>query len=81
MSRIEVLMLPTALSTYCVLSCSSGKKVYPPIGIGLSCCCSSRDLVPHLKPLSHDLAIGGGREPVADASLAVYQEAAADEPF
>ena len=24
-----------ALSTYCVLYCSSGKKVYPPIGIGL----------------------------------------------
>ena len=33
--------------------------------IGPLCCGSPRDFVPDLEPLGHDVAIGGGREPVA----------------
>src|SRR5262245_18023377 len=57
-----------ALSTYCQLRPSSGKKGYPPIGIGPLGCRRSRDFVPALESLGQDVAIGGGREPVASRS-------------
>jgi hypothetical protein len=40
-------------------------KVSPPLGSDPVGGCSPRDVVPHLKPLGHDLAIGRGRKPVA----------------
>ena len=60
--------IAVALSTYCVLSRSSGKEVYPPSASAPLCCCRPRDFVPHLEAMGHDLAIRGGREPVAARS-------------
>jgi hypothetical protein len=56
------------MSTYCRLRPSSGKKGYPPIGIGPLCCRRSRDFVPALEALDHFLSIGLSGEAVASWS-------------
>jgi hypothetical protein len=66
-------LLHAALSTYCVPSGSSGMEVSPPLGSDPLGGCSPRDVVPHLKPLGHELAIGRGRQPVASRA-AVWGE-------
>ena len=60
--------IAVALSTYCVLSRSSGKEVYPPSASAPLGCCRPRDVVPHLEAMGHDVALRGDREPVAARS-------------